>query len=39
VGTVALVADADDQLVESGMPVERHVDAGTRAVSQLSAFG
>src|SRR5260221_12224357 len=31
VGAVALVPDADDELVERGVPVERHVDAGTGA--------
>src|SRR5262249_13043738 len=40
VGAVALVADTDDEFVESGVPVERHVDAaGAGATGHLSAFG
>jgi hypothetical protein len=39
VDEVALVADRDDKFVESGVPVERHVDAGTGAMGQLSAIG
>src|SRR6476659_3646011 len=39
VGAVALVADADDYLVENGMPVERHVDAGSGAAGQLAELG
>ena len=39
VSAVALVVDADDEFVERGVPVERHVDAGTGATGQLSVFG
>jgi hypothetical protein len=39
IGAVALVADRNRQFVKSGVSVERHVDAGTRAMGQLSAFG
>jgi len=41
VGALALVADADGELVERGVPVEGHVDAGwppSDAPADLSGF-